>query len=180
MLSLSPLSLDSAMLDEARVFLRIDPADDDPSLDAVLLAAIRHAEEFTGQFLIRRTLRQILPASADPQKLSASPVVAIDAVIGIPADGARFPIDPANFTAEIDAAGDACIRLHRPGAAGRIEAEYTAGLSPGWDSLPESLRLGILRLAGHLFTHRDDGGDAGPPAAVAALLRPWRRIRLLP
>ncbi len=178
MLSLSPLSLDSAMLDEARAFLRIDQECDDPSLETILLAAIRHAEEFTGQLLIRRAVQQILPSSSQWQKLSVAPVVSVDALIGIPADGARFPIDPAHYTARIDGSGDGYVSVRRPGAAGRVEIEYTAGLSPSWDTLPESLRLGILRMTGYLFAHRDDPADAGPPAAVAALLRPWRRIRL--
>lgn len=178
MLSLSPLLLDSAMLDEARVFLRIDQEYDDPSLEAILLAAIGHAEEFTGQVLIRRTVREIVPSAPQAQKLSAAPVVEIGPLSAIPADGTRFPIDPAQYTSSIERGGDGCISLLRPGAAGRIEIQYTAGLSPSWGELPESLRLGILRLTGHLFAHRDDLSDPGPPAAVAALLRPWRRIRL--
>jgi len=29
-----------------------------------------------------------------------------------------------------------------------------------------------------MFAHRDAPDDAGPPAVVAALWRPWRRMRL--
>lgn len=46
-----------------------------------------------------------------------------------------------------------------------------------WSALPEALRHGVIRLAAHLY--RDgDGAAAAPPAAVAALWRPWRRMRL--
>jgi hypothetical protein len=52
--SLDPLGLDSIMLDEARAYLRIDVAEEDPSLSAAVLAAIAHAETFTRSILIRR------------------------------------------------------------------------------------------------------------------------------
>ena len=47
-----------------------------------------------------------------------------------------------------------------------------------WPGLAEPVRQGILRLVAHLFLHRDAVADQGPPAAVAALWRPWRRMRL--
>jgi uncharacterized phiE125 gp8 family phage protein len=46
------------------------------------------------------------------------------------------------------------------------------------NGLPEALRHGIVRLAAHLYSHRDEAEQAGPPAAVTALWRPWRRLRL--
>jgi uncharacterized phiE125 gp8 family phage protein len=176
--SLSPLVPDSAMLDGARAYLRIDQQCDDPSLVAILLAAIAHAESVTGQIMIQRTARQILPSNSHWQRLSATPVSSIGTVKGLPADGAAFAIDAANYSARIDANNDGYISVRQPGAAGRVEIEYQAGLAQSWSDLPESLRLAILRLTGHLYVGRDDPADAGPPAAVAALLRPWRRMRL--
>ena len=35
---------------------------------------------------------------------------------------------------------------------------------------------GVVLLTAHLFDHR--GGESAPPAAVTALWRPWRRMRL--
>jgi hypothetical protein len=47
-------------------------------------------------------------------------------------------------------------------------------------NLPAALRHGILRLAAHFYTHRASEGAPGgePPAAVTALWRPYRRLRL--
>ena len=42
----------------------------------------------------------------------------------------------------------------------------------------EALRLGIIRLVAHLYTHRDRDDVGGVPTAVVALWRPWRRMRL--
>jgi hypothetical protein len=45
------------------------------------------------------------------------------------------------------------------------------------NGVPEPIRQGVLRLVAHMFTDRDgDGGE--PPAAVTALWRPYRRLRL--
>lgn len=51
---------------------------------------------------------------------------------------------------------------------------YTAGLADSWEALPAPLAQGAAVLVAHLF----DGGTAQPPAAVSALWRPWRRVRL--
>jgi hypothetical protein len=46
----------------------------------------------------------------------------------------------------------------------------------GWDAVPAPVRQGIAMLVQHLF---DDRGGSVPPAAVAALWRPYRAARLL-
>jgi uncharacterized phiE125 gp8 family phage protein len=178
MLSHQALSLDSIMLDEAKAYLRLETDQEDASLGAILLAAIAHAEGFTRQVLIRREVRQIISASSEWTRLAASPVAAITSVMGLPADGASFVLPAANYTADIDNNGDGHIRVMQSGAAGRLEISYQAGIAASWAELPETLRLGILRLTGHLHLHRDAADDAGPPAAVTALLRPWRRLSI--
>ena len=45
------------------------------------------------------------------------------------------------------------------------------------NDVPEPIRQGVLRLVAHLFTTRD-GSDGEPPAAVTALWRPYRRMKL--
>jgi uncharacterized phiE125 gp8 family phage protein len=179
MLSYDTLSLDGDMLDEAKAYLRLEMDDDDGPLAAIIMAAIGHAESYTRQILIQRIIRETLSASGRWQALSATPVLSIDGVTGIPADGAVFAVPTANYAADINGDGTAHFRVLQQGAAGRVEISYTAGLAIGWATLPEALRLGILRLIGHFYTHRDAPDDAGPPPAVAALLRPWRRITLL-
>ncbi len=178
MLSQDALGLDGAMLDEAKAYLRIENEAEDAPLGAIILAAISYAEAFTRQILIRRQLRETVPASSQWRRLGASPVTALTSATGVPADGAGFAMLPAHYAFDIDASGDAHFRTIQPGAAGRAEVVYTAGIAASWAELPEALRLGILRLIGHLHLHRDAPDDAGPPAAVAALLSPYRRMQL--
>jgi uncharacterized phiE125 gp8 family phage protein len=178
MLSIDPLSLDGFMLDEAKAYLRLENDEDDAPLGAVILAAINHAERFTGLMLIRRGVKETISASSQWRRLGSLPVSAVTTVTGIPVEGASFVLPSLNYALNIDPNGEAYIRVTQPDSAGRIEIAYQAGFSSDWASLPESLRLGILRLIGHLYTHRDASDDPGPPTAVAALLRPWRRMTL--
>ena len=83
-----------------------------------------------------------------------------------------------DYGIDIDAHAQGWVRVIQPGSAGRVRVSLSAGLSADWAGLPEPVRLGILRLAAHIHAHRDAADDVGPPAAVAALLRPWRRLRL--
>jgi uncharacterized phiE125 gp8 family phage protein len=178
MLSLDPLGLDSIMLDEARAYLRVDAAEEDASLSSALLAAIGHAENFTRIALIRRNAREIISASSGWQILQVAPVQSVLAVIGIPAEGASFVLAPDAWEAKIGSRGEAYVRILQPGSAGRAEIACLAGLAADWASLPEALRLGLLRLTAHFHAHRDDPAVGGPPAAALALLLPWRRMRV--
>lgn len=178
MLSLDPLGLDSAMLDEARAFVRADPSEDDPSLSAAVLAAIGHAEQFTRMVLIRRTAREVISACSGWHIIAAAPVQSMISVAGIPAEGPVFTLATDAWEAKIGSRGDAYVRIIRPGIAGRAEITLTVGLAENWSSLPEVLRLGVLRLAAHFHAHRDDPNADGPPAAARALLLPWRRMRV--
>lgn len=178
MLSIDPLGLDSVMLDEARAYLRVEMAEEDASLSSILLAAIGHAERFTGQILLRREIREILTVGSPWQTLSAFPVADVTGAIGIPAEGARFALDPSAYEAKIGSRGEAHIRVLQPGSAGRVEVAYQAGVATDWAAMPEVMRLAVLRLAGYLYANRDGAADSGPPAAVTALLLPWRRVRL--
>jgi uncharacterized phiE125 gp8 family phage protein len=177
MLSIDPLSLDGAMLDEARAYLRLENEEEDAPFAAILLAAVAQAESYLGQLLLRRPVRETLPASAGWQRLHGSPFVSATGATGIPAEGANFVL--TQFSVDVDARGDGWLRVPQPGAAGRVELAYQAGLAGSWATLPEAIRLGVLRLAAHYHAHRDDPADGGMPEAAAALLRPWRRVRLV-
>lgn len=68
---------------------------------------------------------------------------------------------------------DAVLATLVAAAEGMAERFLGAALDP---VPPPAVVQGIIRLAAHLYAHRDD--DAGPPAAVAALWRPYRQMRL--
>jgi uncharacterized phiE125 gp8 family phage protein len=108
-------------------------------------------------------------------------VRAITLVEALPAEGPALALPSGAYAIDIDANSDGWVRLTAPGPARRIRVGYEAGLAGAWADLPAALRHGILKLAAHFYTSRTaEGGRAAdaPPAAVTALWRPYRRLRL--
>jgi len=169
----------AAALADAKAYLRIDTTDEDAVLGLLVGAAISLCARFTGlaPFVADRS-DTVAATSPEWQRLPATPVGAIVSVSTLDPAGvvATLPVDA--YAIDIDANGDGWVRPRRPVAVARLRVGYHAGLAPDWPSLPEPLRQGIVRLVAHMFAHRDAPDDAGPPAVVAALWRPWRRMRL--
>lgn len=174
-----PAALAGTALAELKDWLAITTTGEDAFLTGLLRSALETCEAFTGQVPLAMTLEEIHPADTCWRGLASRPVQAITGVEGIPADGARFPLAAGDYLVDLDASGGAHVRLLRQGAAGRIAVRLVAGIAADWPALPESLRHGVIRLAADAY--RDRGGEAkagAPPAAIAALWQPWRRMRL--
>ncbi|MEY3658563.1 MAG: hypothetical protein RL425_1324 [Pseudomonadota bacterium] len=164
--------------DAAKAYLRIDSAAEDGLLDTLIAQAVALAEAFTGQILLTRECVEMLTPRAQWQRLTTTPVRALALIEAVSADGSAQTLPATSFAFDVDARGDGWVRMTLATTLSRLRIRVTAGLAPRWADLPEPLQLGIVRLAAHYFTHRDAADDAGPPAAVAALLAPWRRMRL--
>jgi uncharacterized phiE125 gp8 family phage protein len=177
---LTPAVLPDTALAELKSWLGISSTADDATLVDLLRAALEVCEGFTGSMPLEQACEELLPARTGCwQTLGTRPVQAVTLVEGIPADGARFTLAADAYAIDLAVDGGARVRLIRQGAAGRIAVHFTAGLAADWDSLPDALRHGAIRLAAFAWRQRDDEtGDALPPAVVAALWRPWRRYRL--
>ncbi len=176
---ITPPVLPPNALADLKTWLGISTTRDDAPLTALLRASIDMCESFTGSMPIETLCEEVLSVSSGWQALQAQPVQAITAVHGIPAEGARFSLAASAYAIDLDADGSGSVLVSNPGAAGRIAVRFTAGIAPSWDSLPEALRHGILRLAAHQHRERETAGSGPiPPAAIAALWRPWRRMRL--
>lgn len=164
-------------LDEIKAYLRIVTSDEDALLAALARSASDACEAFVGRALLARTVAEELPASPAWTRLGAAPVVSIAAMAALAADGTATPLAAEAYAIDIDAAGEGWVRV-LAAAAGRVRVSYVAGMAGDPNALPEALRHGIVRLTTHLYAHRDDADAAGPPAAVTALWRPWRRLGL--
>lgn len=160
----------------AKAYLRLDGDDEAVLLAGLAATAIGVCEAFVGAPCVVRAQEDLLSAGSGWQPLSVAPVVAIDGITGLPADGAPFVLPVEQYGYDIEGDGSGWIRVLSPGAAGRVAVAYRAGLAPDWESVPAPIAQGIAMLAAHLFDRGD--GDALPPAAIAALWRPFRRMRL--
>ncbi len=175
----TPAALPPTALAELKQWLGITIASDDPLLSALLRAALDLCEGFTGIMPLQAECEEVLPAACGWQVLATAPVQAITAVYGIPPTGARFALSSNAYALELDVNGAGRVMVTTPGTAQRIAVRLTAGLAASWDVLPDALRHGIVRLAAHQHRERESSGASPlPPAAVAALWRPWRQMRL--
>lgn len=146
-----------AARDAARAHLRIAGDSEDALIEALAGTALALAERFTGTALIAREFSETVDTKSRWQALTALPVTAIDAGIDVAID--------------IDTQGVGWVRTR-----GRQSVAYRAGAAAGWGDLPPPIATGVVLLIAHLFDHRES--DMAPPAAVSALWRPYRRMRL--
>jgi len=158
-------------LADVKAFLRIGTGEEDALLGALIGSASEVCEAFTGRALLPRDLLETLPASSAWTRFGAAPVRSID---GVETTSAALPADA--YAIDIDAAGDGWVRVFGAGGARVVRVAYSAGLAAEAEGLPEAIRHGIVRLAAHLYAERDGEPGSGPPAAVTALWRPWRRM----
>lgn len=156
--------------------LRSDGTGEDALIEAHLLTALGVAERFIGAAGVAREMHAVLAPSRGWQSLPGGPVLAITEVEALAPDGSAAAIPADRYAIDIDMAGVGWIRVPPIEGVSRVRATYRAGLAEGWDALPAPIRQGAVLLAVHLFDGR--GAEAAPPAAVAALWRPWRRMRL--
>ncbi|OYW15747.1 MAG: hypothetical protein B7Y82_05285 [Sphingomonadales bacterium 32-65-25] len=160
-------------LAECKAALRLERDDEDAVLAGHIRTAMALCEAFIGQWLIERAGEQRLACDLAWQRLQASPVQAITGVF-LAGEALATP-----WESDIGADGTGWVRfIGLPPAAQGMVVRFRAGLGPDWNAVPEPLRAGIVRLVSHLFSHRDAADAGPPPAAVAALWRPWRRMQL--
>lgn len=162
-------------LDELKDYLRISLGEEDGLLAGLLAAATDMAERFTGQILVERVVAELLVPSGAWQRLSVRPVRAVTGVTGVPLAGAETALAVTDYAIDIDRNGDGWVRVARQ-AGTRARIAYRAGIAANGAGVPEAIRHGIVRLAGDLYAR--GGVEGQPPAAVSALWRPWRRMRL--
>ena len=168
------LALPAVTMSEAQAYVRIETGEEEAVLAGLIRTASALCEAFLGQVVIARDFAAELPASGKWERLDVGPVRSIGTIEAVDVAGVGTSLPATGYAVDIDANGDGWVR-----ASGgcRVRVNGTAGMAEDENGVPEPIRQGVLRLVAHLFTARDgDGGD--PPAAVTALWRPYRRMRL--
>lgn len=165
-------------LNEARSWLRLGSTVDDAVVAGLVRAATNICEAFIGQWLIVRAGEEILPlATGNAARPGVRPVVGVDAVALLLPGGGEAALDASDYRTAIGRDGTARVTIGDPRGAARARVAYRAGIADGANDIPEAIRQGIVRMTQHLHDARDDAG-AAPPAVIAALWRPWRRLTL--
>ena len=168
----------AAALAELKQWLAITTPHDDALLANLLTAAHSMCQRFTGIYPLQTTVVETLRASSEWRELSARPVMMVRGVVAQDVYGTPRILDSGDFALDPVPGGAMRFRLTRACTEPRVEIKYDAGVAADWTQLDDGLRHGIIRYAADQYRKRDNAEEERPPAAVSALWRPWREVRL--
>ena len=140
-------------LAEARAFCRIEHAEEDALMGALIAAARLHVESATGRALVTQSWRLVL--NRVHGLVVPLPVVPVASLIEAP-DGAVLQGDSVLLAAAVDA----------------LSIDYTAGYGAAED-VPQDLKHAVLLLVAYWYEHRD--GLTTAPAVFEQLIAGYRR-----
>ena len=178
----TPRAAPVVALEEAKLFLRVDGAEEDELVGGLVEAATDHVEKETGRLFGRQTWRVEAASFAALVRLPVMPVIAVTEIEAV-GPAAVAAVDPASWEVRHYAWGSAVIvaegftwpSLARTGDAVRVT------VAAGHDPAPKAIETAIKLLAANWYRHRD--AAVGPEAAqelphgVRSILDRWRRFR---
>ena len=185
---LTPPAGEPILLADAKAWLRLDTTAEDDSVSMLITAARLIVESTTRKLLLAQVWR--LTGDAWPQsnivKIPLAPFQAIVAMRVLDVNGAAQVLNPSLYT--LDASPDGAHLLFKaapppPGQAiAGIQIDVAAGYGVAPASVPEPIRQAMRMLIARWYENRGDvamdSGAAHLPASVAALLSPYRQMRL--
>ncbi|MEM6636097.1 MAG: hypothetical protein AAF667_09420 [Pseudomonadota bacterium] len=158
----------------------------DGLLETCLRAALAAIEQRTGKALIARGFSLSLTAWRDNrcQPIPVAPVQSIDVFSVVDRAGTATAVAATSYRLiahlnqpHIEALGTVLPVIPSGGAA---ELLLTAGYGAAWTDVPPDLQRAVLMLSASFYERRHDTGSSGDglPAAVLALIAPYRALRL--
>ena len=185
-LLLTAPAVEPLSLAEAKAFLRVEHADDDDLIAALIAASRIHVEAQTRRALIAQSWRIALDQWPADGRLPVrpAPLQEVSAARVYDFAGAAQELDLQNFV--VDAGNSALAfapwALAQPGrlAAG-IELDVICGYGDAASDVPEPLRQAVRLLVAHWYENRGLaalGAVTVLPTTVAALIAPYRLLSL--
>ena len=183
---LTPPAAEPLSLAEAKAFLRVETADEDPLIAAFISAARLHVETQTGLALVTQSWRMVLDCWPANGRLAVrpAPLQVLTAARVFDFDGEARAIDIQAFVPDVSTSMLSFIPWALPmptRIAAGIALDFTTGFGDAASDVPEPLRQAIRLLVAHWHENRAivGGAEAAPvPANAAALVAPYRRLAL--
>ncbi|MBN8532661.1 MAG: phage head-tail connector protein [Rhizobiales bacterium] len=177
--------LEPVSLMEAKAWLRVDGAEEDSLIQALIVSARLMVEAQIGRVLLAQNWRLIgdawPPGESIPVKIGK--VISVAGGRVFPAEGAPELMSSDDFAIERGVEHDTIVPQRRPVPGRRrsgIEIDLRLGFGEMGTDVPEPLRLAIRHLLTHGFEQRGDMTEParGLPPMVTQLLQPYRSVRL--
>lgn len=183
---IAPPAVEPIGLAETKAWLRIETTAEDELVGTLIASARLVVENLTRRFMVAQTWRIVLDdLSSGEVRLPFSPVrnviVRVFDASGAPA------IASAQTYSLIAEGGDTRLKFSAPPpqpgrTSGGVEIDVEAGFGANAQGVPAPLRQAMRLLVARWYENRGDvEADADmsrTPAAVAALVAPYRRVRL--
>ena len=177
----TPPASEPVTLAEAKAHLKLDTADEDALIGTLITAARARAEWHTGRAFVTQAWRLSLDAwpHGDAVDIPLPPLVSVEEVAVIAADGVRTVLDPAVYRVDAASQPGRIVFNDRPLSLRRtdcLQIAFTAGFGNA-SAVPAAVREAILEIVADLYSHR---GDAEGPVGLTgqALLAPYRIFKL--
>jgi uncharacterized phiE125 gp8 family phage protein len=170
-------------LAEAKAYLRVEHADDDALIAALIAGARGHVEARTRRGLITQGWRIVRDGWPADGRVAAplAPLRQVTAARVYDPDGLAHALDLQAFIVEPETIAVVPWSIAQPGriAAG-IEIDVTVGYGPAAADIPEPLRQAVRLLLAHWYENRGVvARETAPlPSTVDALLAPYRVLAL--
>lgn len=184
----APPAVEPIGLAEVKAFLRIDNSDEDALLATLIVSARKRLERSADLAFVTQGWTLIADAwpARRPFDLPLWPVRSVTGITLRNADGGGSALAPDNYAVDTVSQPARVIRLDAapvPSApVNGIEIAFVAGFGEAASDVPEPIRQGLLLLVAHGFERREpvvlEGTPQEMPMTVAALLAPYRRVRL--
>ncbi len=193
--SLSPPGAEPVSVSEAQSWLRIGGDSDEDLILGLISASRERVEAHTGRALIARGFRETLDGWSWRRtsgfgaafSLRPLPLIGVTEIRVRGRDGHVSVWDPGDYRVDAESEPGRIIAgrpfgFPRPGVpAGGIEIDLVAGYGEAASDVPFILREAVMRLVAAAYEGRGPSGAGSAmamPEDVAALLAPWRRVRL--
>ena len=178
----TPPALEPLTLAEAKVHCRVDDTSEDDLLTALIVAARKHCENYTGASFVTQTWRADFwrfPCYRGSLRLPHGPVQSITSIsyyddLGVDTvlDASDYDTDLTERLAKVWLAPDEALPAVQvqPNA---VRVTYVAGFGATAASVPQTIRQAMLLLIGQWYDNRSASAEKAlteTPHAVAALL----------
>jgi uncharacterized phiE125 gp8 family phage protein len=162
-------------LTEAKLYLRVDHANDDTLISDLIIAARMTAEGWLKRSLITQSWKLAYDDYiCEEVDLPIGPVNTITSVVTFNRDGSNQTL--SNATYYLNAAKDALI-FDTVNFGFRIEIIYETGYGSA-GSVPKAIKQGMLEHIAAMYDRRGEADEIALPEQTICLYLPFRELRL--
>lgn len=181
-------------LPEAKAHCRVEVADDDALITALIIAARQAVEEFTNRALVQQDWKQFFDACDSPTvkreiRLRKTPLMSITSLTFYAGDDTPTVMPSTDYALS----GDRVVLKTGKSWPGfgrefdAVEIVYRAGYGAAAANVPGPIKQAILMIVANWYENREDAGDPviaeahdfEIPFGARAILMPFRSYQIL-